>query len=45
MYDVRGGANLTDTSKDAAWILASGFVNTGKYKLLGDFKKKRSNNL
>ena len=31
MYDVRGGANLTDTSKDAAWILASGFVNTGKY--------------
>ena len=31
MYDVRGGASLTDTSKDAAWILASGFVNTGKY--------------
>ncbi len=31
MYDVRGGASLTDTSKDATWILASGFVNTGKY--------------
>ncbi len=31
MYDTRGGATLADDSKDAPWIQASGFVNTGHF--------------
>lgn len=31
MYDTRGGTGLFDTSRDAPWIAAAGFVNTGNF--------------
>ncbi|MCE9499397.1 MAG: choice-of-anchor D domain-containing protein [Leptospira sp.] len=31
MYDTRGGATLTDTTRDAAWIAAKSFTDTGYY--------------
>lgn len=31
MYDTRGGVTLADDSKDAPWIQAAGFVNTGHF--------------
>lgn len=31
MYDTRGGVTLADDSRDAPWIQASGFVNTGHF--------------
>lgn len=31
MYDTRGGAHLYDDTRDAPWIKASGFVNTGEF--------------
>ncbi|MCB1308041.1 MAG: fibronectin type III domain-containing protein [Leptospiraceae bacterium] len=31
MYDTRGGVDRNDTSRDASWIAAAGFTNTGRF--------------